>query len=137
MENKELENGKIEKSQSEQKQLSDMEIDCLVCKRLIEEKHRHDFIYKVGFFCMCIISVILAIMYFGSGALVKKIDVEVKTNGGDISSAIIGDNTIVNGTVTNSQNTLALICLSIICLVFIIGIIIIANHYIRTHNDRY
>lgn len=109
--------------------------DCIVCYRLIEEKHRNDFVYKVGFFVMCIISVLLAILYFGTGALVKDVDIEITTNGGNVDKTIIGDGSTISGTINNSENTLGIICLCIIALAIIIGGVIIANHFIRTRKD--
>lgn len=112
--------------------------DCIVCYRLIEEKHRNDFVYKVGFFVMCIISVLLAILYFGTGALAKKTDVNVtvNTNGGSVDKTIIGDSSTISGTINNSENTLGIICLCIIALAIIIGGVIIANHFIRESKNK-
>lgn len=109
--------------------------DCIVCYRLIEEKHKNDFVYKVGFFVMCIISVLLAILYFGTGALVKDVDSEITTNGGNVDKTIIGNGSTISGTINNSENTLGIICLCIIALAIIIGGVIIANHFIRTRKD--
>lgn len=109
--------------------------DCIVCYRLIEEKHKNDFVYKVGFFVMCIISVLLAILYFGTGALVKDVDIKITTDGGNVDKTIIGDGSTISGTINNSENTLGIICLCIIALAIIIGGVIIANHFIRTRKD--
>lgn len=115
-----------------------MNSDCEVCQKLIKEKHRNDFIWKVLCILFAIGMVVFMCLYFCSGALVTETTIEVTDSdigsqnefGGDNNNLVIGgQDTAINGTITTENNATLLICCAVIIGALIIaGGIIIACH---------
>lgn len=108
--------------------------DCEVCNKLIKEKHRNDFLWKIACLILAVLSIVFAYLYFGSGAVKTeteiKIDHSTVENSGANGTIIIGnEGEIVTGTIENTDYT-PIICISIIFAAVIIvgGIIIAYNH---------
>ena len=108
--------------------------DCEVCKKLIKEKHRNQIWWKV----LCIIfgaaTLILGILYFGSGAVITETEISVKntemTNDGDNGIIIVGSNdNKINGTIEQKDYT-PIICITVIAsaAILVAGGVLIANH---------
>ena len=112
--------------------------DCKVCKQLIKEKHRRDIWWKVFCIIFGALALILGILYFSSGKMVKEKHIEIYengfVNGGDNGSIIIGsDNNNVGGTVegvVKEHDYTPVICITVIAGVAILvaGGVIIANY---------
>lgn len=122
--------------------------DCKVCKQLIKEKHRRDIWWKVFCIIFCATTIILGILYFGSGSLKKETNIDliestIENNGdngdnGDNGSIIIGGDgnnvgTSLSGTMTEKDYT-PIICITIIAgvAVLVAGGVIIANNIKRS-----
>lgn len=115
--------------------------DCKVCKQLIKEKHRRDIWWKVFCIIFGALALILGILYFSSGKIVKENEIyievsfnESESNGGSI---IIGGENIgntVQGTITEEDYT-PIICITVIAgvAVLVVGGVLIANYSKR--ND--
>ncbi len=110
--------------------------DCKVCKQLIKEKHRRDIWWKVFCIIFCALSLILGILYFGSGAVEEINEVQIQGSTieteGENSSIIIGGENIGNtiqGTITEKDYT-PVICLTVIAgiAVLVVGGVLIANY---------
>ncbi len=114
--------------------------ECEVCQMLMKEKHKNDYIWKILCVCFLAIAIILAILYFSSGAMITETNIElgddsyvgnnIENRGGNVDvsgDVVIGDN--IEGTTTNTDHT-PIICISIVlsAAIVIIGGIIIANH---------
>lgn len=108
--------------------------DCEVCKRLIKEKHKHDFLWKIACIIFAVLAVIFAFLYFGSGTVTTTTEITIDNstveNGGDNGSIIIGDGEVIKGTVEKTDYT-PLICISVIAgaILLVGGGIIIANNF--------
>lgn len=108
--------------------------DCEVCKKLIKEKHRNIIWWKVCCIIFGALSLVLGILYFGSGAVVTetevKIDSSVIGNNGDSGVVIIGGNeNQINGTIERTDYT-PIICLTVIAgiAILVVGGVLIANY---------
>ena len=71
-------------------------------------------------------TIVLAVLYFGSGVMVKETEVTITTDGGSLDSNIIGsDNTTVNsGTITNTStesNTALIVAIVAFVILFVGG----------------
>lgn len=117
--------------------------DCAVCKKLIKEKHRRDIWWKVLCIIFGALTLILGILYFGSGSLTKETNIDLIDstirNDGDNGTVIIGGNSNnvgegINGTITEKDYT-PIICITIIASTAIVvcGGVLIANYIKR--ND--
>lgn len=115
-------------------------IDCKVCKQLIKEKKLRDIWWKIGCVVFCALSIILGILYFGSGSITKETNIEVNDSFNDCGttsgSIIIGGeensvNSRYQGTITEEDYT-PIICITIIAsmAVLLTGGVIIA-YYIK------
>lgn len=110
--------------------------DCKVCKQLIKEKHRRDIWWKVFCIIFGALALILGILYFSSGKMIKENEIyiegsfnESESNGGSI---IIGGENIgnsVQGTITEKDYT-PIICITVIAgvTVLVAGGVLIANY---------
>lgn len=115
--------------------------DCKVCKQLIKEKHRREIWWKVFCIIFGALALILGILYFSSGSMVKENEIyvecsfnETESNGGSI---IIGGENIgnsVQGSITEKDYT-PIICITVIAgvAVLVAGGVLIANYSKR--ND--
>ncbi len=117
--------------------------ECEVCQMLMKEKHRNDYVWKILCICFLAIAIVLAILYFTSGAVVTETNIKLGDNsyiGNDIQNeggnvdiegniTVGGDNAEVEGTVTKVDYT-PIICVTIIlsAVILVVGGIIIANH---------
>lgn len=113
--------------------------DCEVCKRLIKEKHKNIIWWKIACIIFCALSIILGILYFGSGAVVTETDITIKnsevTNDGNNGTIVIGgEQGNIVGSVKNTDYT-SIICITIIASVsiLVIGGVLIAN-YVKKDN---
>ena len=116
--------------------------DCEVCQQLIQEKHRNIIWWKVLCIIFCALSIVLAILYFGSGAVVTETEIKLEKSFndnefGDNGTVIIGGtqyNDAYNGTVEQVDYT-PIICISAVACVAIllVGGVLIAN-YIKKDN---
>ena len=46
--------------------------ECAVCKQMMKSKHKFDKFYKIGFWVLLIFSIIISVLYFGSGEVFTK-----------------------------------------------------------------
>ena len=81
-------------------------------------------------------TVVLAVLYFGSGSMVKETEVTITTDGGSLDSNIIGsDNTTINsGSITNTtteSNTKLIVAIIAFVCVFVGGGAICLFLYLR------
>ena len=115
--------------------------DCKVCKQLIKEKHRREIWWKVFCIIFGALALILGILYFGSGSIVKETQIDIIDNDfnneGDNGSIIIGSenvNNTITGTVTEKDYT-PIICITVVAgvAVLVAGGVLIANYSKR--ND--
>ena len=115
--------------------------DCEVCEKLIREKHKRDFIWKIACVIFAVLTVIFACLYFGSGAITTTTEITVD-NVGNNNEITDNDGTIIigsgsdaiTGTIEQTDYT-PIICISIIfaSIILVIGGIIIA-HYHKKNN---
>ena len=120
-----------------------MEKDCKVCQQLIKEKNRNMIWWKVFCLIFATLSLVLGILYFSSGAVVKEKHIEIYenefTNNGDNGNIIIGsDNNNVGGTiegVVKETDFTPIICITVIVGIatIVVGGVLIANYVKR--ND--
>ena len=111
--------------------------DCAVCKRLIKEKHKWNFLWKIGCLICAVLAIIFGILYFGSGAVTTETTITIDNVGNnneiaDNSGTIIigNEGELVTGTVENTDYT-PIVCISVIAAAVIVvvgGIIIAHNH---------
>ena len=110
----------------------------------MKEKHRNDYVWKVLCVCFLAIAIVLAILYFTSGAIVTETNIKIGENthiGNDVQNSggnvdidgnitIGGDNGQIEGTVTSVDYT-PIICVTIIlsAVILVVGGIIIANNH--------
>ena len=115
--------------------------DCKVCKQLIKEKHRREIWWKVFCIIFCALSLILGILYFSSGKMIKENEIIIEGSFNDSNSSggniIIGKENIGNtiqGKVTEKDYT-PIICITVIAgvAVLVAGGVLIANYTKR--ND--
>lgn len=116
---------------------NDVKTDCEVCTRLIKEKHRHSFFWKIACLFFAVLAVVFAILYFGSGALTTETTVTIDNigNNNEITdnsgTVIIGnEGELVTGTVEQTDYT-PIVCISTITSAFIlvIGGAIVAHNF--------
>ena len=119
-----------------------MEKDCKVCQQLIKEKHRNMIWWKVFCLTFATLSLVLGILYFSSGTVVKEKHIEIYENeftNGDNGNIIIGsDNNNVGGTiegVVKETDYTPIICITVVVGIatIVIGGVLIANYVKR--ND--
>lgn len=115
--------------------------ECEVCQRLMKEKHRNDYVWKVLCVCFLAIAVILAILYFTSGAIKTETNITIDSTDignniqgdgsidGDNNIVIGGEEGIINGTV-EQMNYTPIICITVImaAVILVVGGIAIANN---------
>ena len=109
--------------------------DCEVCKRLIKEKHKHDFLWKIACIIFAVLAVVFICLYFGSGAITTETEIAIDNshigNEGGNGEIIIGNNgEVITGTVEKTDYT-PIICISIIAgaVILVFGGIIIAHNH--------
>lgn len=108
--------------------------DCEVCKKLIREKHQNMIWWKVCCIVFGALSIILGILYFGSGAVVTETEVVIdnsKVNaGGDNGTITIGgQQETITGTIEETDYT-PIICITVVAsaAILVSGGVLIANH---------
>lgn len=107
--------------------------DCEVCTKLIKEKHRFDYLWKIACVILAALVIVLSVLYFGSGAIMTETTYKINntdiTNNGDDGTVIIGnDGEVVLGT-SESIDYMPILCISmVVAAALIVGGIIIANH---------
>ena len=106
--------------------------DCEVCEKLMKEKHRCDFVWKIACIIFLALAVIFAILYFSNGGLRTETQYEFHNSAsdnqieGDGNIVIGGDN--IEGTSTTTDYT-PIICVSIVAAAALVsGVIVIAVH---------
>ena len=115
--------------------------DCQVCKRLIKEKHRNEIWWKICCIIFGALSIILGILYFGSGKVVDEKTIELTNtdieNSGDNGVVILGGNdNVIRGKI-ESPNYTPVICITVIasCAILVAGGVLIAHNIIfKNHN---
>ena len=108
--------------------------DCEVCEKLMKEKHRCDFVWKIACIIFLALAVIFAILYFCNGTITTTTTYEFQDTAndnrveGDGNIIVGGDN--ITGTATTTDNTY-IICISIIAAAAIVAVggVVIACHY--------
>lgn len=112
--------------------------DCKVCEKLMAEKHKHDIVWRVLAVIFMITTVVLAVLYFSSGALVTETEItidksKIGNDNGDNVQIIIGcnENSSITGSAVTNDNSAALIVGAIIIGSVIIGGGIIIGSHIR------
>ena len=109
--------------------------DCEVCTRLIKEKHRFSYVWKIACVILAALVVILSVLYFGSGAMYTETTYTLYNNiisaEGDNGTIIIGSDGAITIGSSESIDYAPIICISIIVAAAIIvtGGIIIAYHH--------
>lgn len=113
--------------------------DCEVCTRLIKEKHKFDYLWKIACVILAALVIVLSILYFGRGSVVKDTDIQIdnttmETQGDNGTIIIGGEEQTFSGTVTETDYT-PILCITIIAsaVIIVVGGIIIAHHFKR--ND--
>lgn len=129
-------------------EIQKLRTDCEVCRMLVIEKHKNDFIWKVFFVLALAVAIIFAILYFGSGAIVTETTIEVGDdsyignrvdgNGSIESNVIVGsDNVSIGDESTKTDYSLVIIIAIIgVVAVLIVGGILYA-HYHKKENYHY
>lgn len=111
--------------------------DCEVCKQLIKEKHKFDFIWKIACIIFAVIAAIFICLYFGSGAMTTETQITIDNVGID-NDIIDNDGTVIVGnggeaiTGTIEKTDYApLICIAVVAgaVIIVFGGIIIANNH--------
>lgn len=69
--------------------------DCEVCKRLIREKHRYEWVWKVACLLFAILAVVFAILFFANRQTAK--DTTVNMDGAQIETSGDGNSIIIGG----------------------------------------
>lgn len=112
--------------------------DCEVCEKLMAEKHKCDIVWRVLAVIFMIATVVLAVLYFGSGALVTETEIKIDKSKigndcGDNVDIVIGgqDNNQICGEARTVDNSTGLIVGAIIVGSVIIGGGIIIGCHIR------
>lgn len=120
-----------------------MEKDCKVCQKLIKEKHKYDFLWKVACVIFFILAVVFAVLYFGSGAMVTETTIEITDNqiqdGSDMGGVMIGnEDSTISGNIETKDNTGLMIFLGIICGsgIIVVGGCIIAYYNKEKNNNN-
>lgn len=108
--------------------------DCEVCKRLIKQKHSRMIWWQIGCVVFCALSIILGILYFGSGSVVTETEIKITDNtiknGGDNNTVILGNGQAhITGTVEKTDYT-PIICITIVAgiAILVAGGVLIANY---------
>lgn len=113
--------------------------DCEVCTRLIKEKHKFDYLWKIACVILAALVIVLSILYFGSGALTKETTYTINgnqiTNEGDNGSVIIGNEGELEIGSSESVDYTPIVCISVVvsAAILVVGGVIIA-HYVK-RND--
>lgn len=107
--------------------------DCEVCTRLIREKHRFNYLWKVACVILAAVAIIFGVLYFRSETMYTEVvyTLDNITTECDNGTIIVGnDGEVIIGSYETMDNTLV-ICISIIVAVVVIiaGGIIIAYHH--------
>lgn len=111
--------------------------DCEVCKQLIKEKHKYDFLWKIACIIFAVLAVIFACLYFGSGAVTTTTEITIENTGNNnevtdnSGTVVIGNGgEVFTGEVEKTDYT-PIVCISIIsaAVILVFGGIIVANHH--------
>ena len=110
--------------------------DCEVCTKLIKEKHRFDYLWKIACIILAALVIVLSVLYFGSGAMVTKTTYTVNgnniTNEGDNGTVIIGnEGELVIGS-SESIDYAPIICIAIV----VAAAIIVVGGVVIAHNNK-
>lgn len=119
---------------------TEQKTDCEVCRMLIKEKHKNDYIWKIFCIIFLALAIIFAILYFGHGAFTTETNIKIGEDafvgnsvegGGSIEgNVIVGSDGTITGTVERTDYTpIICICIMVAAVILVIGGIIIANHY--------
>lgn len=101
--------------------------DCAVCEKLMAEKHRYDIVWRVLAVIFMITTVVLAVLYFSSGALVTETEIKIdkskigNENGDNVQIIIGGEGGQITGEARTTESSTALIVGAIIIGSVIIG----------------
>lgn len=109
--------------------------DCEVCTRLIKEKHKYNYLWKIACVILTAFVIILSVLYFGSGAMTTETIYTVNgnqiTNEGDNGTVIIGNEGELQIGSSKSIDYTPIACISVVVAAAIIvvgGVIIAHNH---------
>lgn len=80
----------------EKNQTAEQRNDCEVCKRLIREKHRYDWVWKIACILFATLAVVFAILFFANHknsdeTTVNMDDAQIEASGDDNVIVIGGD----------------------------------------------
>ena len=113
-----------------------MKTDEEVYKILIRDKNRRQVtaIAVLAFLLLCFIiaAIILSVLYFGSGEVIKQTEIQVYTDGGSIQNTNIDSyQSAANGDVNITSVNEPMVALISVCVViFVVGVICLL-HYIK------
>lgn len=117
--------------------------DCEVCQKLMKEKHKFDFLWKICCILFLAVAIIFAILYFSNTGTNNETKVENAGNNnhieGDGNINIAGIQSIIDGNVENTHTDYtSIICISIICIsiIFVSGGVIISHAYKNKKDDN-
>lgn len=106
--------------------------DCEVCTRLIKEKHKFDYLWKIACIILGAFTIVLSILYFGSGAMTTETTYTVNgntiTNEGDDGTVIIGNEGELEIGSSKSVDYAPIICISVVmaAAIIVVGGVVIA-----------
>lgn len=70
--------------------------ECAVCKQMMKSKHKFDKFYKIGFWVLLIFSIIISVLYFGSGEVFTKTENITEINNNSKVDIANGNNNSIN-----------------------------------------
>lgn len=70
--------------------------ECAVCKQMMKSKHKFDKFYRIGFWVLLIFSIIISVLYFGSGEVFTKTENITEINNNSKVDIANGNNNSIN-----------------------------------------
>lgn len=111
--------------------------DCEVCTKLIKEKHRFDYLWKIACVILAALVIVLSVLYFGSGAIMTETTIQIDNvgNNNEITdndgTVIIGGGEAISGKIEKPDYT------PIIVISVIVGVaILVFGGAIIAHNNK-
>lgn len=49
--------------------------DCEVCMKMMKEKHKRDRFFKIGFWVLLVLLIVMCVLYFGTGEMITTTEV--------------------------------------------------------------
>ena len=111
--------------------------DCEVCTKLIKEKHRFDYLWKIACVILAALVIVLSVLYFGGGAIMTETTIQIDNvgNNNEITdndrTVIIGGGEAISGKIEEPDYT------PIIVISVIVGVaILVFGGAIIAHNNK-